>query len=167
MLPATALVALINCAVIQPRVVQGQSMEPSLSEDERVIVDLVTYRLRVPQRGEIIILDPPSGDAGPPLIKRIIGLPGDMVAIRSGAVYVNGDLLDEPYLDQLTFGEKPAQLVPEEHVFVLGDNREASNDSRYFGMVPYESLRGRAILRYWPVKDVCLFSPTTALADAR
>lgn len=157
LLPAVAVVLAINLFLAQPRVVHGQSMEPSLEEDQRLIVDLVTYRLRSPERGEIIVLDLPERDSGPPLIKRVIGLPGDTVEIKGGAVYVNGEPLMEPYLDQVTAGAMPPQLVPEAHVFVLGDNRGCSNDSRYFGMVPYEDIIGLARLRYWPPDEVGMF----------
>ena len=90
-------------------------------------------------------------------IKRVVGLPGDTVAIKNGKVLVNGVVLDEPYLDQVTPGRMGTKVVPEAHVFVLGDNRGASNDSRYFGMVPYERIVGRAWIRYWPPAEAGLF----------
>jgi signal peptidase I len=157
--PSLAIVLVVNLLLAQPRIVYGQSMEPSLHENERVIVDLIVYRFRQPRRGEIIILDVPARSDKSPLIKRVIGLPGDFVEIKDGGVYVNGYLLSEPYLDQLTPGNMAAHLVPEAHLFVLGDNRGSSNDSRYFGMVPYENIRGRAWLRYWPLQDLCSFKP--------
>lgn len=157
MLPAIAVVLAINLLLAQPRVVHGQSMEPNLHENQRVIVDLLSYRLRPPERGEIVVLDVPKRRTGPPLIKRVIGLPGDRVEIRDGHVYVNDQRLDEPYLDQFTAGHMPVQCVPEEHLFVLGDNRSCSNDSRYFGMVPYENILGRAWICYWPLEDAGLF----------
>jgi signal peptidase I len=156
-LPAVAIVLAINLFLAQPRTVHGQSMEPNLHENQRVIVDLVSYRLRSPQRGEIIVLNVPQRQSGDPLIKRVIGLPGDTIEIKGGAVLVNGVMLEEPYLNQATLGNMPAQIVPEAHVFVLGDNRGSSNDSRYFGMVSYEDIIGRAWLRYWPPAEVGLF----------
>jgi len=158
LLPAVALVLFVNLLLAQPRVVHGQSMEPSLHENQRVIVNLLAYRFGEPKRGEIIILDVPERDGGPPLIKRVIGLPGDTIEIKDGAVYVNGEGLNEPYLDQNTLGHMSKQLVPEEHLFVLGDNRACSNDSRYFGMVPYESILGKAWVRYWPPPEACVFN---------
>jgi signal peptidase I len=156
-LPAVAIVLAINLFLAQPRVVHGQSMEPNLHENQRVIVDLVTYHFRAPQRGEIIVLDLPDRKAEPPLIKRVVGLPGETVEIKGGAVLINSQKLDEPYLDQLTLGNMPTQVVPEAHVFVLGDNRGSSNDSRYFGVVPYADILGRAWLRYWPPSAVSFF----------
>lgn len=155
-LPAIVIVLVVNLLLAQPRTVHGQSMEPCLHENERVIIDLVSLRWREPHRGEIVVLRLPNRRSDP-LIKRVIGLPGDTVAIRGGKVLVNDQLLDEPYLDQITPGRMPATVVPEAHVFVLGDNRGASNDSRYFGMVPYENVLGRAWLRYWPPSEVELF----------
>jgi signal peptidase I len=155
-LPAVLIVLAINLFLAQPRTVHGQSMEPNLHENQRVIVDLVTYHFRPPQRQEIIVLNLPDRHTDP-LIKRVIGLPGDTIEIKQGAVYVNGNKLNEPYLSQGTSGTLAPQLVPEGHVFVLGDNRGASNDSRYFGMVPYENILGRAWLRYWPPDKIALF----------
>jgi signal peptidase I len=155
--PALAIVLSVNLLLAQPRVVHGQSMEPSLHESQRVIVDLLTYRFRAPRHGEIVVLDVPERQSGPPLIKRVIGLPGDVVEIKGGSVYVNGHRLTEPYLDQDTTGALSSTLVPEEHVFVLGDNRRSSNDSRYFGTVPFESILGRAWMTYWPPAEIGLF----------
>lgn len=155
-LPAIAIVLVVNLLLAQPRTVHGQSMEPCLHENQRVIIDLVSLRWREPRRGEIVVLRLPNRRSDP-LIKRVIGLPGDTVAIQGGKVLVNGKVLDEPYLDQTTPGRMATKVVPEGHVFVLGDNRSASNDSRYFGMVPYESILGRAWLRYWPPSEMELF----------
>jgi signal peptidase I len=156
MLPAVAIVLAINLFLAQPRTVHGQSMEPNLHENQRLIVDLVTYHFRTPQRGEIIILNVPDRHSDP-LIKRVIGLPGDTIEIRGGAVYVNSKKLAEPYLNQITAGTMPSQVIPEGHVFVLGDNRGSSNDSRYFGVVPFTNILGRAWLRYWPPQDIGFF----------
>lgn len=155
-LPAVAIVLAVNLFLAQPRTVHGESMEPNLHEQQRVIVDLVTYHFRAPERGEIIVLKLPNSHTDP-LIKRVVGLPGDTIEITNGKVYVNDALLVEPYLNQDTPGQVTRQLVPEEHVFVLGDNRGSSNDSRYFGVVPFEDILGRAWLRYWPPAEIGLF----------
>jgi signal peptidase I len=155
LLPALAIVLAVNLFLAQPRTVHGQSMEPNLHEAERVIVDLVSFRFRPPRHGEIIVLDVPEADSDP-LIKRVIGLPGETVEIRQGAVYLNGRKLDEPYLQQITPGDMGPQIVPEGHVFVLGDNRGNSNDSRYFGVVSFEAILGRAWVSYWPPREVGL-----------
>ncbi|NLG51111.1 MAG: signal peptidase I [Chloroflexi bacterium] len=157
LLPAIAIVLAVNVFLAQPRTVHGQSMEPNLHENQRVIVDLISLRFRQPRRGEIIILDLPERNSVP-LIKRVVGLPGDTVEIKDGAVYLNSEKLDEPYLNQDTWGNMSARVVPENNVFVLGDNRARSNDSRYFGMVPFENILGRAWLCYWPLSNAGLFN---------
>lgn len=148
-LPALIIVLVVNLFLAQATRVEGQSMEPNLHNNERLIIEKITYRLREPERGDIVVIRPPQ-HTSIPLIKRVIGLPGDMVEIKLNQVYINGEPLEEEYLEQPTLGHMPAQLVPEGHVLVLGDNRRASNDSRSFGMVPYEDIIGRAWLRYWP-----------------
>ncbi len=149
-LPALVIVLVVNIFLAQATRVEGQSMEPSLHNNERLIIEKISYRLHPPQRGDIIVLRPPRR-ASVPLIKRVIGVPGDLVEIRDDQVYINGEPLEEDYLNQPTKGSMPPRLVPEGHVFVLGDNRQASNDSRSFGMVPYEDIIGRAWFRYWPL----------------
>lgn len=149
-LPALAIVLVVNIFLGQATRVEGQSMEPTLHNNERLIIEKVSYRLHEPQRGDIIVLKPQRRGTVP-LIKRVIGLPGETVEIKDNLVYINGTALDEEYLTQPTKGNMSAHLVPEEHVLVLGDNRGASNDSRAFGMVPYEDIIGKAWLRYWPL----------------
>jgi len=136
--------------------VLGQSMEPNLHEQQRLVIDLVSYRLRAPQRGEIVVFNVPARVSDIPLIKRVVGIPGDTVEVKSGAVYVNGHRLDEAYLAEQTLGRMALRTVPQRHVFVLGDNRNNANDSRAFGMVPFEGIVGRAWISYWPPEDVGL-----------
>ena len=95
----------------------------------------------------VLMTDPEEGGI---VIKRVVGLPGDTVAIRNGQVLVNDDELAEPYLDQVTPGRMGATVVPEAHVFVLGDNRNDSSDSHAWGLLPTENIIGKAILIYWP-----------------
>lgn len=155
-LPALVIVIIINVFLGQTRRVDGLSMEPSLEDDQRIIMEKISYRFREPERGDIVVLHRPDSTSGHPLIKRVIGLPGETVAIRDGVVWIDGEPLEEPYLDQPTNGYMPEQLVPENHVFVLGDNRGSSNDSRAFGMVLYDDLLGKAWIRYWPLDQVGL-----------
>jgi signal peptidase I len=148
-LPALMIVLVINIFLAQATRVEGQSMEPNLYSDQRLIIEKVSYRLHPPTRGDIIVLRRASGTTEP-LIKRVIALPGETVEILNGQVLVNGQPINEPYLQQSTLGNMPPRLVPEEHVFVLGDNRRASNDSRAFGMVSFSDIIGKAWVRYWP-----------------
>lgn len=154
-LPALIIVLVVNVFLAQATRVEGQSMEPNLYNDQRLIIEKIGYRLHGPQRGDIIVLKLPNRP-GPPLIKRIVGLPGETVEIRQGHVYIGGELLDEPYLNQLTFSSHPVEQVPEDSVFVLGDNRGYSSDSRSFGMVRLEYILGRAWFRYWPLEAIGL-----------
>lgn len=150
--PAIIIALLIHVFLAQATRVYGQSMEPNLHTDMRLVVEKISYRLHAPERGDIVVLRVRPGDEL--LIKRIVGLPGDEVAIHDGQVYVNGQSLDEPYLDQNTRGNLAPRVVPPLHVFVMGDNRRASNDSRSFGPVHIDNIVGRAWFSYWPVQDI-------------
>jgi signal peptidase I len=153
-IPALLIALAINFFVAQPTLVRGYSMEPTLHQEERLLVEKVSYRFHQPQRGDIIVLNVAQEPI--PLVKRVIGLPGETVEIRQGKVYVNGQHLDEPYLRQAPYGNMPARPVPAGSIFVLGDNRNNSNDSRYFGVVPLDDVVGKAWLRYWPLEQIGL-----------
>lgn len=152
-LPAVLIAFLINFFLAQATQVHGQSMEPTLHSDQRLVVEKVSYRLHGPRRGDVIVLKSPR-QSSELLIKRVIGLPGETVEIRQGRVYINGGEWDEPYLERSTGGNWGPIIVPPLHVFVLGDNRSFSNDSRAFGMVPIENIVGRAWVSYWPLDEV-------------
>jgi signal peptidase I len=155
-LPALVIAVLINVFVGQATRVEGQSMEPNLYSDQRLVVEKVSYRFHGPQRFDIVVLELPSqGDEL--LIKRVIGLPGETIEIRDGHVYINGQQLQESFTDDITQPGRYGEVtVPPLHVYVLGDNRDRSNDSRSFGPVPIESVVGRAWLSYWPPEKVGL-----------
>lgn len=132
--------------------VDGPSMMPTIQSGERLLVDKITYRLRPPQRGEVVVFRFP-GDPRQFYIKRVIGIPGDEIMITHGQVYVNGIVLDEPYIDSSVYGSFGPYTVPQDHLFVLGDNRNNSEDSRdkNVGFVAYRMVVGRALWRYWPL----------------
>lgn len=150
LLPAVVIAIVINLFLAQATRVYGQSMEPNLHTDQRLVIEKLSYRFHGPRRGDIVVLKLPERSTEL-LIKRVIALPGERIEIRDGSVYVDGAVLDEPYLTQSTAGVMPSQVVPPFHVFVLGDNRGASNDSRAFGMVPLDHIVGKAWVRYWPL----------------
>lgn len=127
--------------------IQQVSMQPTLYEGERVIVDKISYGLHPPERGDIIVF---SGHGTLDLIKRVIGLPGETIEIHSGQVFVNGHALVEPYLTQPTYNDIPAQQIAADHYFVMGDNRANSQDSRSFGPIKISDIVGRAWIIYWP-----------------
>ena len=153
-LPALLIALLINVFVGQATRVEGQSMEPNLHSEQRLVVEKLSYRFHGPQRFDIVVLKMPS-QGEELLIKRVIGLPGETVEIRDGQVYVDGNLLTEPFTDQSTHpGRDNKFTVPPLHIYVMGDNRDRSNDSRSFGPVPIDDVIGRAWLSYWPPEQI-------------
>jgi len=161
-LPALVIVVALNVFLGQTRRVDGLSMEPSLENNQRIIMEKITYRFHPPRRGDIVVLLRPDGPYEYPLIKRVIGLPGETIEIRDGAVLIDGEPLREPYLDQSTLGYVQPVHIPDRHVFVLGDNRASSNDSRTFGAVAWEDILGKAWFRYWPPEAIGLIASTRA-----
>jgi len=154
-LPAIVLAVLITLFVAQGTYVYGQSMEPNLHQDQRLIVEKVSYRLRGPRRGDIVVVQVPGHEIPP--IKRVIGLPGETIEIRDGRVWVDGQALSETYLAEITQQDYGPYVVPAQHIFVMGDNRNVSGDSRLFGPVPLTNVWGRAWLSYWPLQDLGFF----------
>lgn len=150
----SAIVALaITTFIGFASVVEGSSMEPTLHSGDRLIVDALTYRFREPRRGEVIVFRNPS--TGERYIKRVVGLPGDVVVIRDGAVYVNGRRLVEDYVQGPTIAARSVFVVPKKCVFVLGDNRPGSADSRSeVGFLPLDKVLGRALIRFWPLSQL-------------
>lgn len=128
--------------------VRGSSMEPSLHSGQYLIVSKVTYRLGEPQRGDIIVFEPPNG-TGEDYIKRIVGLPAERVEVREGAVWIDGYRLEEPYLVSTTPYSGAWELGADEY-FVLGDNRPNSSDSHSWGLLSRDRIVGKAWLCYWP-----------------
>ncbi len=156
----------IQTFVAQPYKVQQQSMEHTLEPDQYVLVDKLTPRFDTYKRGDIVVFTPPPDWVqadGTPFIKRVIGLPGDTVDIHDGSVYINGTKLNEPYLYSETPEDPPQPttvpgdthrwVVSPGDVFLMGDHRENSEDSRTFGEVEVSKIIGRAWLRYWPLAD--------------
>jgi signal peptidase I len=153
---------LVQHFVAQPYQILQVSMENTLQPGQYVLVDKISPIFSDYKRGDVIVFQPPQGysENGQdiPFIKRVIGVGGDLVEIRNDAVYVNGVKLDEPYVyeGQLTtpLNGQSSWRVPAGDLFVLGDHREASQDSRVFGPIPKSSVIGRAWLRYWPLSSL-------------
>lgn len=134
----------------QVTVVKGASMEDTLFNRERLICNKIVYRLTEPERGEIVIFKPPI-DQNHNYIKRVIAVEGDRIKIIDGVVYLNGEKLEEDYIEHRSFETMPEVTVPEDSYFVLGDNRVNSSDSRFWGFVPEENIIGRASVVFWPI----------------
>ena len=149
---AVAVAIFIVVFVVQPVKVEGTSMQPRLVDQERIFVNRFIYRFEDIQRGDVIVFWYPR-DTSKSFIKRVAGVPGDVIEIRNGVVFVNGNEVKEPYLppefrDHESYGKT---VVPSGQYFVLGDHRNSSNDSRNWGCVPRDLIYGKAIFRYWPV----------------
>ncbi len=152
--PAIVLAFLITHFVGQQTLVLGQSMEPNLYEDQKLVVDKVSYHFRQPERGEIVVVD--MGPDELPLIKRVIGLPGETLEIKNHRVLINGEILAETYLAVIMNQDYGPITIPADHVFVMGDNRNVSLDSRMIGPVPLERITARAWMRVWPLEKAGL-----------
>ncbi len=166
MLETVVLAAILFAGInmISARIrVDGYSMEPTLHDGEFVIVNKLAYRFGSPQRGDVIVFRYPR-DPEQEYIKRVIGLPGDRIRIVNGHVYVNDQLIDEPYVASAPRYQSEWS-VPEDSVFVLGDNRNNSSDSHNWGPVPLENVIGRALFVYWPPRSWgAIEQPLTASA---
>lgn len=169
----------VRTFVAEPRYIPTSSMEPTLQINDHLIIDKVSFLFRKPQRGEIVVFYPPESPVVPDpskvYIKRVIGLPGDRLAIKGGKVYVNGKVLPENYIAEPANYELPSEqptvcppiclpslklvrennivsfTVPDNHYWVMGDNRNNSADSHVWGFLPGDRLVGRALFRYWPL----------------
>lgn len=169
---ATGVALLAQAFVIKPFLVPTSSMANTIQQNERVLVDCVTFHLFGIHRGDIIVFKVPKSVSTTPLLKRVIGLPGDTLSLRDDRVYVNGKLLNEPYLrlpdgsitptsSAPNYGTPSAPwsleqpyTVPAGRYFVMGDNRTKSDDSRYWGTVPYSAIIGRVFAIYWPLSRI-------------
>jgi len=145
-----AVVIFLLLQVLVPRFeVVGSSMKPSLHDGQRLLVNKVIYFFREPAAGEVVVFQPPN-NRQTDYIKRIIASPGDIVEVKEGVVYVNGSPLDEPYIkDEPGYTLSPKK-IPENNYFVLGDNRNNSNDSHNGWTVPRQNIVGKAWLSIWP-----------------
>ncbi|OGH66298.1 MAG: signal peptidase I [Candidatus Magasanikbacteria bacterium RIFCSPHIGHO2_02_FULL_41_13] len=163
-LAAITIIA-VRTFLFKPFVVEGQSMEPNYFEKEYLLIDELSYHLRAPERGEVVVLRAPVIKQEY-YLKRVLGLPGEKIKIESGKVIVfndefpQGKVVEENYLDQSTSGSTTVQLGPDEY-FVMGDNRGESYDSRKFGPISKNSIIGRTWIRGFPFNRVTLFHAPT------
>ncbi len=163
---AMVLAGLIIGFVAQSFVVYGGSMEPTLHDGERLMVDKVSYRWREPARGDIVVFQPDMPSEHP-FIKRVMGLPGDKVEIRRNQLYIDDRPVEEGYLQDRMYGQYGPVTVPAGSYFVMGDNRNNSLDSRFaeVGFVARSKVIGRAMFRYWPLTRASLMQMPAGLAS--
>ena len=148
---AVVLAFLIRQFIVELYIVDGPSMRPTLQSQERLVVNKFIYSLRAPEKGEILVFKYPR-DQSRDFIKRVIATPGDTIEIKDGRVYVNDQMLNEDYILEKTRSEYPKATVPAGTVFVMGDNRNNSEDSRFADVdfVPLRLVKGKAAVVFWP-----------------
>lgn len=152
--PAIILFLVIKTFFLESRFVPSPSMVPTIQVHDRFLLNKTAYWFNTPKRYQIVIFKPPArAGAKDDFVKRIIGLPGETIKIHKGVVYINDKPLEEPYItpDRAPVMEFNSYIIPDDHVFVMGDNRNNSQDSRYWGPLPIENIKGQAWWRFWPV----------------
>jgi signal peptidase I len=151
-----ALMVMVYLFIMSPQEISGSSMVPTFLNAEYILTNKVEYKFHLPKRGDVVVFKSPK-NKDVDYIKRVIGLPGETVKLENGKFYVNGNIVEEPYLDPelytsgegfLTEGDET--VVPPNYYFVAGDNRPHSMDSRDFGPIPLDDFIGKALLRYFP-----------------
>jgi len=161
-----ALVLFFAINFVSARIrVDGSSMQPTFHNGDYVIVNRLAYQWGELQRGDVVVFPYPL-DPEDDYIKRVIGLPGDRVAVYGGDVYVNGQRIEEPYVKSRTKGDMAELIVPEGYVYVLGDNRNASSDSRRWGPLAIEAILGKAIFRYYPFDAIGIIDHPILVVNA-
>jgi signal peptidase I len=157
---ALGLALFIRTFVAEPRYIPSESMLPTLEIGDRLIVEKLSYYTHPPQRGDIIVFAPPSQlqEQGyledQAFIKRVIGLPGNTIEVKNGHVYVDRQLLIEPYIAEAPNYAMSPMVVPTDRLFVMGDNRNNSNDSHVWGFLPTANIIGHACFRFWPIENL-------------
>lgn len=153
---AVALALVIKATIVQAYMIPTGSMEHTIMPNDRVFGNRFVYHIHKPERGDIIAFKPPDTvqDTRIPFLKRVIAVEGDDVYMHNGAIYVNGKKTVEPYLMEPPLGEMQPRHVPPDTIFVMGDNRNSSYDSRYFGFVPIKNIQAKAFFRFWPLDRI-------------
>ena len=160
---ALLIAVVVRIFIAEPRYIPSPSMVPTLSVGDRLLVDKVSYRINVPEPGDIVVFEPPPQlqgygySASQAFIKRVVGLPGQTVQVEKGSVLIDGEPLSEPYILEPPQYEMPAVQIPSDSLFVMGDNRNDSNDSHVWGFLPTDNVIGKAAFRFWPWSRVGLF----------
>jgi len=155
---ALAVAFTLRIFVVQSFYIPSESMTPTLQVGDRVLVNKLAYRFGDPKRGDIVVFEAPPGEGSATvhdLIKRVVGLPGEKIEGRDGDIYVDDRRLEESWLpDGVRSREFGPVRIPDDHYWVLGDNRQGSRDSTFFKSIPRDSIVGEAFVRMWPIPDI-------------
>lgn len=161
---ALALAFFVRGTIAEARFIPSESMRPTLEIGDRLIVEKISYRMHPPRRGDIVVFDPPeaANGNGNAFIKRVIGLPGERIDIHDGHVFINGKALVEPYIMEEPLYSPPdwdslgipGGVIPAGKVFVMGDNRNNSQDSHVWGALPIQNIIGDTVFRFWPLNRI-------------
>jgi len=153
--PALLIALFVNVFIAQAAEIEsGPSMQPNLYVGYRMMTEKISYYFHEPERGDIVIVEQPDG---PNLVKRVIGLPGEVIESSEGHTFINDEALDEPWVSYFGGRYYPPARIPDGYVFIIGDNRPVSHDSRTIGPVPIEAIQGRVIFIYWPLSEFKIF----------
>ncbi len=152
---ALVLAFFIRYFIVELYMVEGPSMRPTLVNSERLVVNKFIYHFKQPERGELLVFRYPR-DPSRDFIKRVIAVAGDTIELKDGRLFLNGQLLNETYILEKTRGSYPLATVPEGTIFVMGDNRNNSEDSRFrdVGFVPLDMVKGKAVMVFWPLDHI-------------
>jgi len=154
---ALAIALFLRTFIVEPRFIPSGSMEPTLQIGDRILVDKISQQWQAPERGDILIFYPPKSpaieDTSKAYIKRLIGIEGDRISVKNGKVYRNGKALNEPYIAEVPKYMMREVVVPNGYYWMMGDNRNHSNDSHIWGFLPKENIIGKAALRFFPFGD--------------
>ncbi len=151
---------LVRPHVVEPMHVPSESMVPTLQVQDRVLTNKFVYDFAQPERGDLAVFESVGAKPDEKVVKRVVGLPGDKISMKKGVLFVNDEPQNEPYVageERPAFQKSPSTdsfnpiIVPQDHVFVMGDNRANSYDSRFFGLLPNENLLGKVSFRFWPL----------------
>ncbi len=156
-LKALVFFLFLQTYVVQGFVIDGACMEPVLHSNEKIIVNKMIYRVRDPKVGEVVVFTYPL-EPGKDFIKRVVGVPGDVIEIRDGYLYRNGKMMEEMFVKEYVFGSYGPHRIPRNKLCVMGDNRNNSHDSRAWGLLDRELVKGRAEVKFWPVENFAMIT---------